>query len=109
MLTGLIIFYMYTGPERRFQRRLSTSESVRVTVFTGKESNSFRGRLVDASRSGLGIIVDSAVVLGAVVEVRASGGSVYGIVQHCASAPAGDFRIGVVVEEGLSGEWLSAQ
>ena len=78
-------------------------------MFTGKESNSFGGRLVDASRSGLGIIVDSAVVLGAVVEVRASGGAVYGEVQHCASAPGGGFRIGVVVEEGLSGEWLSAR
>ena len=100
---------MYNGPERRFKPRLSASQPVWVTVFTGQESNSLVGRLVDASRSGLGIIVDSAVARGTVVEVRANGGVVYGAVQHCARALGGGFRIGVAVEEGLSGEWLSAR
>jgi len=97
---------MHAGPERRFKPRLYANQPVSLTVFTGKESNSFRGMLVDASRAGLGIIVDSAIPLGAVVEVRSSGGVVYGQVQHCTSASSGGFRIGIVVEEGLSGEWL---
>jgi PilZ domain len=94
------------GPEKRFKPRLSSNQPVIVTIFSGEESNSFRGKLVDASRSGLGIIVESAVALGTVVEVRADGGAVYGQVHHCADAPGGGFRIGVAVEEGLSGEWL---
>jgi len=97
---------MTDGPDRRYKPRLSTNQAVRITVFTGKESNSFRASLVDASRVGLGIIVDSAIALGAVVEVRSSGGVVYGQVQHCTSIGSGDFRIGVIVEEGLSGDWL---
>jgi hypothetical protein len=97
---------MYNGPERRFKRRLSTSQPVRVTVFTGKDSYSFGGRLVDASRQGLGIIVESAVDLGAVLEIRANGGVVYGVVLHCGPANGSGFRIGLAVEEGLSGEWL---
>jgi hypothetical protein len=97
---------MYDGPERRDQHRLFAHQPVTLTAFFGGESNSFRGTLVDASRSSLGIVVDSAVAVGTVLEVRASGGVVYGVVQHCGIAPGGGFRIGVAVEEGLSGEWL---
>ena len=93
-------------PDRRYKSRLSTSQPVRVTVFTGVNSTSFRGTLIDASRSGLGIIVDSALALGVVVEVRANGGAVYGEVKHCESITDSGFLIGVAVEEGLSGEWL---
>ena len=99
---------MCAEPKRRFKPRLSASQPVMLTIFSGEKSRSFGGKLVDASRARLGIIVDTAVALGAVVEVRANGGVVYGEVQHCASAPGGAFRIGVAVEEGLSGEWLSA-
>ena len=97
---------MCHGPERRDKLRLSANQPVTLTIFLDETSNSFRGKLVDASRSGLGIIVDSAVALGSVVEVRSDGGAVYGEVQHCAGAPGGGFRIGVAVEEGLSGKWL---
>jgi len=97
---------MHAGPERRFKPRLYANQPVSLTVFTGTKSKSFRGMLVDMTRSGVGVLVDFPIALGAVVEVRSSGGVVYGQVQHCTSASSGGFRIGIVVEEGLSGEWL---
>ena len=84
---------MYNGPERRDKLRLSANQPVTLTIFLDETSNSFRGILVDASRTGLGIIVESAVALGTVVEVRADGGAVYGQVHHCADKPGGGFRI----------------
>jgi hypothetical protein len=98
---------MYDGPERRDKPRLSVNQPVTLTVISDDNSSAMRGRLVDVADSGLGVFVESAVALGAVVEVRADGGSVYGEVQHCAGASGGGFRIGIVVEEGIAGEWLT--
>ena len=105
MLTRLNISDMCDRPERRALPRRSANQLVTLTVFAGDKSISFSSKLVDASRLGIGIIVDSPVAVGSVVEVRASGDVVYGEVIRCAATHRG-FRIGVAVEEGLSGEWL---
>src|SRR5262249_32561735 len=83
------------------------SQTVVLTVFTGDQSNTFRGILLEASRSRLSVVLDSAIALGSVVEVRSNCSVVYGEVRVCGKAVDGlGFEITVVVEEGLSGEWL---
>src|SRR5262249_52933837 len=89
------------------ESRLPMNQPVSLTVFPIKEpSIRYPARLVDASRTAVEVVIDSAVDAGEVVEVRADGGVVYGQVEYCRAALGGGFRIGVVIEEGLSGEWL---
>ena len=92
--------------KRQPEPRLSTNHPVTLTIFAGNESISIGGRLVDASRKDVGVVVDSPIDVGAVVEVRANGVVAYGEVKHCSSAPTGGFRIGIMIEEDVTGDWL---
>jgi hypothetical protein len=91
--------------DRRSEPRLSANEQITLVVISAEKPGRIRGRLIDVSQSGVGLRVESSVRVGALVEVRANGGSLlYGEVRNCARAPEGGFRIGILTEESFFGD-----
>jgi hypothetical protein len=95
---------MISGDRRR-EPRLSASEQVTLRVISPQEPGSIRGRLIDVSQSGIGLIIESVVSVGTLVEVQTDGENVlYGAVRNCTKVPADKFRIGILAEETFFGD-----
>jgi hypothetical protein len=93
--------------DRRREPRLSANEQITLSVISAEKTGRIHGRLVDVSQSGIGLIIESPVAVGALAEVRADGGSVlYGEVRNCTACGDG-FRVGILAEETLL--WRSSR
>jgi len=91
--------------DRRSEPRFTVNEPVTLSIISleGKE-RSVRGRLVDVSRSGIGVLSESPFVIGRLLEVSSAGGVLYGEVRNCAEIQRGKFRIGILAEETFAGD-----
>lgn len=91
--------------ERRKEPRLSADEPVTLSVIYAEGTGrSIRGRLMDISKSGIGVICVSPIAVGCLVEIRADGGVLYGEVRNCTHMQGGGFRIGILAEEAFAGD-----
>jgi len=89
-----------TSGERRSEPRFSTNELIMLSVISeDKSCRTVRGRLVDVSRSGIGVVTATSVAIGTLVEVRADGRVLYGEVRNCTEIQRSEFRIGIFVED----------
>ena len=84
--------------ERRFNQRVNTDLPVLLTLLESEEEA--RGKLLDISESGVGVLLRTATEPGAMVKLEILGIIFYGYVAHSKPEGAG-FRTGIFVEPAL--------
>jgi hypothetical protein len=84
--------------DRRFNQRIAGDLPVLLTLLESDEEA--RGKLLDLSESGVGVLLKTAADPGAMVKMEILGIIFYGYVAH--SKPEGSgFRVGIFVEPAL--------
>jgi hypothetical protein len=84
--------------DRRFNQRISADLPVLLTLLDSEEEK--RGKLLDISESGVGVLLRTAADPGALVKMEVLGIIFYGYVAHSKPEGAG-FRTGIFVEPAL--------
>jgi len=93
-----------TRDDRRLEPRFFADEPVEVTEISVMPARQMRGRLTDISRSGLGVIVDGCLPIGALIEIQTRKTIVFGEVRHCTRHAETSFRIGISSEKAFIGK-----
>jgi hypothetical protein len=83
----------------RSQPRWNSDEPVEVTVL-GEHETVFPGRITNFSSSGVGLLTDVPVAMGAAVKVEWTDTLLLGEVRHCRAVEKG-FCIGLTLEHAL--------
>jgi hypothetical protein len=84
--------------DRRFNQRITADLPVLLTLLDSEEEA--RGKLLDISESGVGVLLRTPAVPGAMVKLEILGIIFYGHVAHSKPEGAG-FRTGIFVEPAL--------
>ena len=90
--------------ERRTETRFAAHHSATISIISPDKPGTSRGRLADVSRSGIGVLLPSAIAPGTLVEVRSDGSVLFGEVRNCARVTGG-YRIGILSEESFIGDF----
>jgi len=99
-----ILALSVTGDRRR-EPRFAVNEPVSVGTVSGMGAGKHhRGRLIDVSQSGVGIITGFPFEAGSLVEVCADSGVLYGEIRSCVRLPDGQYRLGILAEEIFAGD-----
>jgi len=84
--------------DRRFNQRISADLPVLLTLLDSEQEK--RGKLLNISESGVGVLLRTAADPGALVKMEILGIIFYGYVAHSKPEGAG-FRTGIFVEPAL--------
>ena len=84
--------------ERRYNQRIAGDLPVLLTLLDSEQE--VRGKLLDLSESGVGVLLRTAADPGALVKMEILGIIFYGYVAHSKPEGAG-FRTGIFVEPAL--------
>jgi hypothetical protein len=85
--------------ERRTELRFGADQPVAVSVLTPAPSEEICGHIVEASKSGLRIVLGVPMETGTLLEVKWDGAIVRGEARYCRRAGPDRYSIGVKISE----------
>lgn len=100
-------FFVAFSPngDRRSEPRFTVNQPVTISIVSedpGRKNS--HARLVDVSKSGIGVTSDCPFDVGSLVEVCAEGSVLYGEVRNCSKVRSGQYRLGILAEETFVGD-----
>lgn len=86
--------------ERRREVRTPVSESASIRLLSPPEPERVGARVLDISRSGMKIFIQTRVAMGAIIQIRFRNKVVAGEVRNCIQVDGG-FHVGLYLQDGV--------
>ena len=82
---------------RRAEVRLPADQAALISVYGTRPTERTTGRVVDISRSGMGLRLRQQLPVGSLVKVETEAAIIFGEIRHCARIPDEDglFKVGI--------------
>jgi len=85
--------------ERRSERRFERGEDGHLQSLCPLSFDRLPVQIVDVSKSGYGILIDSALSEGAIVQLTIGKNNVLGEIRTCRTTPDNRYRVGILVKK----------
>jgi hypothetical protein len=85
-----------TGSDRRIEHRIQAMGAADITIFDGMTFTKLKGTIVDVSKSGFQVVLNTPLESGRPVGLRLRTALVIGKVENCRQNEQGGFRVGIL-------------